>query len=80
MVFGGGPLNTLKLFFLPNVLLLFYQGRGGAAKHVSYSKCLKYYNGNAAENTLSAALDHNSISIIIFSLAPALECIFSGTW
>ena len=27
-------------------------GRGGATKHVSYSKCRrKYYNGNAAENT-----------------------------
>ena len=30
--------------------------------------------------TFSAALGHNSISIMIFSLAPALECIFSDTW
>ena len=30
--------------------------------------------------TFSAALGHNGISIIIFSSAPALECIFSDTW
>ena len=30
--------------------------------------------------TFSATLGRNGISIIIFLMAPALECIFSGTW
>ena len=30
--------------------------------------------------TCSAALDHDGISIITFSFAPALESIFFGTW